>query len=244
MRLLILILALALAPALAQAQETPPEATPEATPTDATPTPAADAAPKDVEILMEGTDQGGFAFYIVGNPQKNPTITVEPGAKVTIRLKSVSGFHNIQVEGQTPSEYVDTGEETVYTFTAPATGGTLKYWCVPHRSSGMQGSIRVGTTAPATGGGTSGGSLVDGEIVGDAIDVPGCDGGKVPASIGEGVAGAPTMEDYQKKCAAGAETESETVDPYKSVDLVLPVSFGLIALAIVAVVWVHKSYKP
>lgn len=236
MRLLLLGLLLLVAP-LAAAQETAPEGNT----TEATPTPATPAGPAVVEIFMEATDAGGFAFYVAGNPQKNPTLTFAPGAQVTIHLKSVGGFHNIQVEGQKASDYVDTGEETTYTFTAPATGATLKYWCVPHRTSGMQGSVVVGTApAPSTGGGAGTG----GEIVGDTIDIPGCDGAKAPASVGEGVAGAPTMEDYQKKCAGTASDGAEEVDPYPGADYILPVSFGLIALGVVAVVWVHKSYKP
>lgn len=98
--------------------------------------------------LTSHTENGAFYWTLEGQTAKNPTLVVTPNAEITITIKNTDGgFHNLQVGSNPPSEYIEAeGDEKTYTFTAPASG-TLDYFCVPHKSSGMKGTIRVAGTA-------------------------------------------------------------------------------------------------
>lgn len=92
---------------------------------------------------LEGyAEDGEFYFTFAGGTERNPTLVVPAGAEITVNFHSISGLHNVHVEGQDAGDFVDTGESTTYTFTAPDSG-TVAYWCDPHRSAGMEGVVRV-----------------------------------------------------------------------------------------------------
>lgn len=246
--LLVLVLALSLsAPALAQETNATNETN--ATPTNETPTtnetngtegaPAEPAGP--ITIVLVGHQEGSsFYFTREGETQRNPTLNVQPGQKVTFTLKIASSVHNLNVNGEQKTPIMGEGEESSFEWTAPSEPGTVEYWCDPHKSNGMRGRIVVGT--PSTGGGGD-----EGEISGDTIDLgqysAACAGKKAPAAAAEGIVGLPTLQDYIDACT---QTEGgETVAREKHVaDYFLPLSWLLIGLGIVGVVWVHKYYKP
>lgn len=115
-------------------------------------TPALAQEQGQTEFTLVTTDGGGADnhFSLEGTGEKNPTLVVTPGAEITITLKNENGFHNIQVEGFPASDYVEAaGDEVTYTFTAPESG-TLEYFCVPHKSMDMKGTIRVAGTPETT----------------------------------------------------------------------------------------------
>jgi len=99
-----------------------------------------------------GTSSGGGGGKItieMSEYKYNPsTITVSPGASVTVTLKNVGtlqhDFHCDQINPQT-SPLVDPGKSTDFTFTAPSQAGTYDFWCtVPgHKELGMVGKLEV-----------------------------------------------------------------------------------------------------
>lgn len=87
------------------------------------------------------TIEMGEYFY------KPATITVSPGASVTVTLKNVGTLqhdYHIDVINQT-SPMVDPGKSIDWTFTAPSQAGTYDTWCtVPgHKELGMVGKLEV-----------------------------------------------------------------------------------------------------
>lgn len=107
------------------------------------PTAPAQDAGKTAFTLTTHAD--GSTYYFQGEDgTKNPTLTVPANTEITITLKNVGdAVHNIQVDGSDASEYVQAdGDEVTYKFTSPASG-SKDYWCVPHKSSGMRGMVKV-----------------------------------------------------------------------------------------------------
>lgn len=101
-------------------------------------------------VLEAHMDGEGTYWTLEGDTRKAPTLVVPAGAKITVTVKNMDdAVHNIQVDGQPASDYVEaTGDTVVYEFTAPASG-SKDYWCVPHKSSGMVGVVQVAGSAPA-----------------------------------------------------------------------------------------------
>lgn len=250
MRLLFVVLLAIALPGFAFAQGNETNATPAGNETTTTgnetvavgePAPEEPAGP--IEIVLEGHQEGSAVFFtLAGETAKNPTLNVKPGQQVTLKLRVVSGFHNIHVEGGTGSPVIGEGDEASVTFTAPESG-SLQYWCDPHKSSGMQGRISTGGAAPAPGGGADAG----GEITGESVDLgtydPACAGTQIPAAAARGETGGPVISDYIQRCKSGGSS-TEPARVASGADYVIPGSFVLIALGIAGVVWVHKSYKP
>lgn len=209
---------------------------------------AAPAAQGATEFTLEAVAEGSsFFFRDAETGARNPTLYVQPGAEITITLVGVSGMHNIHVEGFDGSDYVNVGETTTYTFTAPAEGESLPYWCDPHKSSGMVGTVVAG--APPAGGGGGGSDAESPEINGPSVDLgtlgyPQCAGFMIPRSTAEGEVGGPTVADYVERCESGGETAGTFVAAAHPADYVIPVTWALIGLGIVGVVWVHRHYKP
>ena len=249
--LVAVLLALALLPSgLAAAQVTNDTAnettneTPEGGETPTTP-----AAPEPVTIVLTGHGEAGkFFFRLEGESQNNPRLTVAPGAEVTVTLKTVSGsIHNFCTDAsgtKTCTKLVGEGDEESITFTAPESG-TFEYWCDPHRASGMKGTLAI---AAAGGGGGDGGSGGEDEtFAGETVDLgdlgyADCAGTKVPAASAEQAVGGPTVADYVQKCRTGdSAPQGRAAHP---ADYVIPGSFALLALGILGVVWVSRSYKP
>ncbi|MGM0592020.1 MAG: plastocyanin/azurin family copper-binding protein [Halobacteriota archaeon] len=104
----------------------------------------------------EGGGGGGTATVAVGpgnalvfTPGTDEPLRIAPGT--TVNFVWESDNHNIVVESQpeganwegtpgAPSETYDTGYEYSYTF---ETLGTYEYYCEPHLSAGMVGTIEV-----------------------------------------------------------------------------------------------------
>lgn len=106
------------------------------------------------------TEGGAGYFTLAGETARNPTLVVPAGETITVTLKGTdAGVHNMQVDGASASEYVQSPtDEVTYTFTAPESG-SKQYWCVPHKGSGMVGTVRVaGSDAEPTNGGSEGGN--------------------------------------------------------------------------------------
>lgn len=249
--LVLLLLALALAaPAAAQdnatANETTGNETPDgnATGGDGNATDGGPAAPAGpITLELESVTVGGSGYFrFPGEDTRNPRIVVQPGQEVTVVLKGTDdGVHNFCIGSGKCSAFVTSaGETQTYTFTAPESG-TIEYYCQPHRGAGMKGTLAVGGDAPPAGGEDG----EDGVITGETIDLgqydPACAGKQAPASVRDGVVGAPTLQDYIDACKPKSDVQ---VEDKSGADLVIPISWALIGLGVVGVVWVHKYYKP
>lgn len=92
----------------------------------------------------------GSTFYFADETgAKNPTLVVPANTEITVTITNVgSGVHNFCF-GSTCSEYVQAdGDTQTLKFNSGATGGT--YHCLPHKSSGMGGDVRIAGTAATT----------------------------------------------------------------------------------------------
>lgn len=209
------------------------------------------APPAPLSIVLTGHGEGGaFFFQMEGASGRNPTITVQPGQEVTVTLRTVSGaIHNFCTDATGEKKCLPLtgeGEENTLTFTAPSEPGSFQYWCDPHKSSGMKGTLKVGAAGGSDGasGGEAGGSeAFEGETV-DLGDLghPECAGTKIPAASAEKAVGGPTVSDYALKCKSGESTAQGR--PAHPADYVIPASFGLIALGVLGVAWVNRAYRP
>lgn len=204
---------------------------------------ASPAVPEPITIELEGLAEDGFFFRKVGDTTRNPTLTVQPGQKVTFVFTTVSGVHNLNINGEVMTKILGEGERETIEWTAPMTPGVIQYWCDPHKASGMVGRIQVGAAAPPAASGDE--ETIEGPTVDLGQYDASCAGKTAPASAANGEVGMPTIQDYvQKLCLSSDGTEQVAADPYKSADYVIPLSWALIGLGIVGVVWVHKYYKP
>lgn len=202
-------------------------------------TPPAPQAP--TEYVLEAHAEGSsFWFNIQGETERNPTLYVAPNSEITITVIGVSGVHNIQVDGHDASPFVQPGETITYTFTSPETG-TLQYWCPVH-SATMRGIAQVGLPTTQPPGERP-------EIQGPTVDLgtlgyPDCAGFLIPRSTAEGEVGGPTVEDYVQQCREGGGGPTVQQDDSHPADLIIPVTWLLIGLGVVGVVWVNRYYKP
>lgn len=246
--LLVLTLALALATPLALAQENGSNETGPANETDdAPPDTPTQSEPGAVAFTLLGFAEGGEFWWEDEEGNRNPTLRVPAGAEVTITARSVSGFHNVHVEGFGPSDYFSDGEETTYTFTAPASG-TLPYWCDPHRSAGMAGRVVVEGSGDGTGDGGGGFQGESPEVNGPAVDLgdlgyPECAGYMIPRATADDAVGGPSVSDYVELCRSGGEAV-QTERASHPADYAIPLSFVLIVLGVAGVAWVHRKYQP
>lgn len=254
MRALLVLVALLLVAASAYAQD------------DATTTPAtnetpdanetsdaggeAPAAPEPVTFTLVSRNAGGFHWVLEGQTQRNPALTVPAGAEVTINIVNGDGIpHNLAVAGlgKTPT-IGNEGDTASLKFTAPASG-SIQYVCEIHPAD-MRGSVRI--QSAGGGGNQGGGEQSQEEINGPTVrlgDVaPGvpseCADRQVPAIVAEGLIGTPTVRDYVDRCLNPQAGEEEAVPPPHPADYVIPISWGLIGLGVVGVVWAHRYYKP
>jgi plastocyanin len=98
-----------------------------------------------------GTSGGGGGKITIEMGEyyyKPATITVSPGASVTVTLKNAGTLqHNFYCDQINPTEssLVDAGKSADFTFTAPSQAGTYDFWCsVPgHKELGMVGKLEV-----------------------------------------------------------------------------------------------------
>jgi len=216
------------------------------------------AQPAPTSFTVVGHDDGGVYYWTLeGQTQRNPTITVQPDSDITVTVKnSGSTPHNFGVgDDKKGSDYVSSpADVATYTFHSGPEGQSVKYFCVPHGGLGMNGVIKFAKTlapppAPSGGGGT-GGLLGTGSINGPAVDLgqaagdSKCAGQQVPEATANKEVGGPTLDDYKKRCdEGGVSAEGEARAP-SGADYVIPISFGIIAVGVAGVVWVHKFYRP
>jgi plastocyanin len=87
-----------------------------------------------------------MAFYLDGQPEPNPTITVRAGEQVRIRLRNEDAGigHDFAVAAWDVGTRLlaDGGSEDTIVFRAPRDRGLAPYTCTPH-SAMMRGTIRV-----------------------------------------------------------------------------------------------------
>lgn len=100
---------------------------------------------------------GAYFFTMKGETARNPTLVVPANTEITVTLHNTGGAeataHNFcDSYDNKCSEYVSAdGDTKTFKFTSGTGAGT--YWCLPHKSSGMQGNLQIeGQTAstPAT----------------------------------------------------------------------------------------------
>ena len=125
-------------------------------------------------------------------------IQVDPGTTVTWEWTGEGGGHNVVDEdGKFESEIVSEGGHTFeYTFEE---SGTTRYYCAPHKASGMKGAVVVGDGGGGGGGGNggSGGGGDAEEYLSDANnydsvqDMTGEDSVTVEVGDGQGLAFGP-----------------------------------------------------
>lgn len=92
---------------------------------------------------------GAYYFTVAGKTERNPTLTVPANTVITINLKNTGDVpHNFCFVTDTAcSEYVNAdGDTTTFTFNSGASGGA--YHCLPHKSSGMKGTVAIAGAAP------------------------------------------------------------------------------------------------
>lgn len=259
MRALLFLVALVLAAAPAVAQEgDATNATGNDTPATGTDAPGNEtggetpAGPQSVSLTLLSQAGGGAYWWVLeGQTARNPTLAVPPGAQVTITIKNAdNGYHNLRVRAPVDQKTADisaTGDTQTITFTAPTEiGKEIAYLCEYHATT-MAGILVVGDAPPppAAGGG-EGDSDINGPSVplGQLIDAQSpCDQRAVPAAVADEVIGGPTAADYLERCRNPNAAGPPAVEPHAA-DYVIPVSWALIGLGVVGVVWVHRFYKP
>lgn len=88
----------------------------------------------------------GMNFYVEGESQPNPTLSVKAGEQVRLVLKNDDpGMqHDFVVQAWEVSTRIlaDRGQEDAITFRAPSVPGEQVYHCTPHAQL-MRGTIRV-----------------------------------------------------------------------------------------------------
>lgn len=130
--------------------------------TDATATPGGTRTPAGNESATSTPTGGTTEVVAVGpdnefvfTPGTEEPLSISPGT--TVRFVWESDTHNIIVDSQPGDaewsgleEIKNTGFEYEYTFDVP---GTYEYYCEPHRSAGMVGTIVVEGAGGGGGGG-------------------------------------------------------------------------------------------
>ena len=104
----------------------------------------ASSGPDDVrEIRLVVRD---MTFYVEGQPEPNPTLTVRAGEQVRLVLTNdEAGMrHDFAVRAWDVSSRMleDRGETDAVTFRVPSQRGVETYLCTPHGKM-MRGAIRV-----------------------------------------------------------------------------------------------------
>jgi plastocyanin len=85
-------------------------------------------------------------FYVEGESQPNPTLTVRAGEQVRLVLKNddpgMSHDFVVKEWDVATKTLEDRGQEDTITFKAPSSPGEMVYQCTPHAQL-MRGTIRV-----------------------------------------------------------------------------------------------------
>jgi plastocyanin len=67
-------------------------------------------------------------------------IKAKPGAHVTLVIDGGIGNHSFTIDSLNLNQEVPGGKQTTVSFTLPSTGPVI-FYCIPHRSRGMQGAF-------------------------------------------------------------------------------------------------------
>lgn len=87
----------------------------------------------------------GMVFFLEGEDEPNPVLTVQEGETVEIRLTVTRGTHDWVVdEFGASTEIIGSGETSVTVFTTDQSG-VFEYYCsfANHRAAGMYGTLVV-----------------------------------------------------------------------------------------------------
>lgn len=102
---------------------------------------SSDVTVRPIEIVVRD-----MAFYVEGNADPNPVITLRAGERVRIRVRNEDAGmrHDFTVKAWTLGTKLleHHGEEDVVEFRVPGERGTQTYQCTPHPKM-MTGTIRV-----------------------------------------------------------------------------------------------------
>lgn len=197
------------------------------------------------EVTLVGVPE---AVWETPDGAVNPRLAVCPSATVTFTIEIQGGIpHNFVVQdapGAPPvTDTLTEGDVATYVWETPESG-SFTYICLIHPNT-MKGTVSAGQSGGGGGAPAEGGEItgpINAPTTSLQAVAPGatCDY-DIPAIVTRDIVGGPTVADYEGKCVQTAGDEEPTAH---AADLVLPLSWLLIGVGIVAVVWVHKYYKP
>lgn len=115
---------------------------------DTTEEPAADDTDTESNDEAAAPPAGGLELGVVGNELKfDPTELTAAAGSVTLTLNNTSTIqHNIAIEDADGTELAAgdlVGKDETSTITVDLEPGTYTYFCSPHKSSGMTGTLTV-----------------------------------------------------------------------------------------------------
>jgi len=88
----------------------------------------------------------GMTFYVDGQTDPNPAITLRAGehVRITVRNEDAGMHHDFAIKAWSIATRMldDRGQTTAVTFRVPDEKGTQTYFCTPH-SATMQGTLRI-----------------------------------------------------------------------------------------------------
>lgn len=100
------------------------------------------------ELEAHFTD-GAYYFTNKGSTTHNPTLVVPANTEITVTITNSGDIpHNFCFASDAAcSDYVNAaGESTTFKFNSGAAGG--EYHCLPHKSTGMKGTVAIAGAAP------------------------------------------------------------------------------------------------
>lgn len=105
--------------------------------------------------LVAKDDGAAFYFLVDGDSERNPTLPVQAGERLTLRLRNEGTVaHDFRVGSplNAGTAIIDPGETATYSFTVPPKAG-LRYACSLHDNINMVGTFAVegATESPAQG---------------------------------------------------------------------------------------------
>ena len=113
------------------------------------------------ESTEDLTGEESVTVTVGGEPNDNwsfvpPAIHVDAGTEVVWEWSGEGNAHNVVDEAGNFESELTAEEGFTFSQTFEAEG-IYKYYCQPHRGSGMKGAVVVGSDYPTTGGGGDGG---------------------------------------------------------------------------------------
>lgn len=103
----------------------------------------------NLKAVSEGTNY----YFQSEDGKKNPELVVPANTEITVTITNVGdGVHNICFAANDKcSDYVQAnGDTATLTFNSGSAGG--QYFCLPHKSTGMAGQVRIAGQQTTNGG--------------------------------------------------------------------------------------------